>query len=111
MDVLELIVGKKPDDIIHKVFLDPTGRHIIVSMESQENYYAAKDSPKFKVLNKAKGTVIESVAWNKTRPDEPFTREILVGSSKGAIFETQIKPEEGSFLREAELLKEWRQVS
>jgi hypothetical protein len=106
----ELIVGKKPDDIIHKVFLDPTGRHIIVSMESQENYYAAKDSPKFKVLNKAKGIVIESVAWNKTRPEDPFTKEILVGSSKGAIFEAQIKPEESTFLREADLLKEWQQL-
>ena len=54
--------------------------------------------------------MIESIAWNKTRMDEASTREILVGSSKGVIFEAQIKPEEGRLLREADILKEWRQV-
>ncbi|XP_062517021.1 vacuolar protein sorting-associated protein 18 homolog [Corticium candelabrum] len=107
----ELVVGKRADDIIHKLFIDPTGRHIVVSMESNENYYVSRDSSKFKVLSKARGTMIESIAWNKTRMDEASTREILVGSSKGVIFEAQIKPEEGRLLREADILKEWRQLS
>ena len=45
-------VTKRMDDSVHKLFLDPTARHLIVCMESQESFYLARNSKKSKPLSK-----------------------------------------------------------
>ncbi len=78
---------KREDDRIHKIFQDPTGNHLIVSMAtSKEAFYIGratgkKTSPK--PLVKVRGHLVESVAWNKLEGGENGTGPILIGTSTG----------------------------
>mgnify|MGYP001792490063 CR=1 FL=1 len=85
---------KRLDDSIHKLFLDPTAKHLIVCMKSQESFYIARNSSKAKPLSKFRGHLIEAVAWNKTKMTDTSTQTILLGTNKGLIFQTEIEPEE-----------------
>lgn len=51
-------ITKRVDDSIHGIFMDPTARHMIVSMKSQESFYLARDSKKPKPLAKMKVSVV-----------------------------------------------------
>lgn len=42
------------DDSVHRIFMDPTARHLIVCMKSQESFYLARNSKKPKPLAKMK---------------------------------------------------------
>ena len=47
-------ITKRTDDKIHKIFLDPTGRHLIVCMKSFESYHLGRNNKKPKALQKFK---------------------------------------------------------
>ncbi|XP_065192969.1 vacuolar protein sorting-associated protein 18 homolog [Sycon ciliatum] len=102
-------VTRRTEEKIHKVFLDNTGQHLIVAMESGENFYIHCPTRKPKSLAKAKGIVIESVAWNRSKVTETSTGEILIGSSKGIIYETDIAAHEGKFF-DTSAEKYWKQL-
>jgi len=87
-------ITKRTDDGIHKIFLDPTGRHLIVCMKSLESYHLGRNNKKPKALQKFKGHAIEAIGWNKMSMSETATGEILIGTSKGLVFETSIEAEE-----------------
>ena len=77
---------KREGDKIHRVFQDPTGQHLLVCMESKECYYIGSRLTKRsqpKPLQKVKGQLIESVAWNKVDQSEHSTGAILLGTSTG----------------------------
>lgn len=42
------------DDLVHNVFLDPSGRHFIVSMQSGDNFYLSRAGTRFRTMDKAK---------------------------------------------------------
>jgi hypothetical protein len=50
----DLILSRKPEDKIHKVFVDPTGNHTIVSCVNGLNFYINARSTKFLPLSKWK---------------------------------------------------------
>ena len=55
-------------------------------MESKECYYIGSRMPKRsqpKPLQKVKGQLIESVAWNKVEQSDQSTGPILLGTSTG----------------------------
>ncbi|EPQ27167.1 uncharacterized protein PFL1_05448 [Pseudozyma flocculosa PF-1] len=109
----------------HKMFADPSGTHLILTMRNGDCYYWATGWRKARLLNKLKGVLIESVAWNKSTLDPvapaaasgqgarkrggaasgalASTREILVGTRSGDILEVVISapvgadPDEGDF--------------
>ncbi|KAK7491492.1 hypothetical protein BaRGS_00017321 [Batillaria attramentaria] len=89
---MEIELPSPVTDRVHRIFLDPTGRHLIVSMNSQDNYYISlgTSSRKPKPITKLKGHLIESVGWNWQNANEKTTGAILLGSSKGLIFETEL---------------------
>ncbi|XP_052234264.1 vacuolar protein sorting-associated protein 18 homolog [Dreissena polymorpha] len=93
-DKVELF--KPGEERIHKLFLDPTGRHVIISLESMENSYLSRNSKKPKPITKLKGHHIDSVGWNWQNEQENTTGSILLGTSKGLIFETEISTNEES---------------
>lgn len=83
----------------HKMFADPSGRHLVLSMRSGDNYYWASGWKKARLLPKWKGTVVESIAWHprassssSSSSRSSSTREILVGSRSGSIFEAVLVP-------------------
>lgn len=90
----------------HKMFSDPSGVHLLLAMRNGDNYYWASGWRKARLLPKLKGHIIESVAWNKDsagssssgarkrtnngHPALSSTREILVGTRSGDIYEVVI---------------------
>jgi hypothetical protein len=89
--------ARKKDDQIYKVFLDPNGNNLIISMENKENWYLHSSWQKPRALTKMKGIVIESVAWDMQNEDTSITGEILIGSRDGRIFETVIDSKDKFF--------------
>ena len=82
------------------MFLDPKGIHCIVTREfatgksdsasGAENFYFHLNDNKLRLLTKAQGIKIRSVAWNEKSTEEQ-TRNILIGGDKGQIFLWNIK--------------------
>ncbi|TFL06789.1 Pep3/Vps18/deep orange family-domain-containing protein [Pterulicium gracile] len=85
---------------LHKVFVDPSGRHIVVTSTQGENWYLFKGWKKPKLLKSFK-MVIESMAWNKTAllssGGSTSSREILIGARNGTIYEGLLDAEEDFF--------------
>ncbi|KAK4699337.1 vacuolar protein sorting-associated protein 18, partial [Phenoliferia sp. Uapishka_3] len=88
---------------LHKIHVDPTGRHALISTITGDNYYcfigtlptSSNHVRKPRILQRLKGALIESVSWNSstsstaTSASTSFsTREILLGTATGQIIET-----------------------
>ncbi|ELU13053.1 hypothetical protein CAPTEDRAFT_223579 [Capitella teleta] len=93
---IELEIPRAVDDRIRQVFLDPTGKHSIFSMQSGENYYLSRHSKKPKALSKLRGHQISAVGWNRQNASDTSTGEILIGTTKAVIIETEIVSSEDS---------------
>ncbi|XP_064634570.1 vacuolar protein sorting-associated protein 18 homolog [Lineus longissimus] len=106
----EVEVLKGSEDKIHRIFLDPTGRHLLISMESGENYFLHRNTRKAKQLTKLKGHVIDSVGWNRHNQSDSTTSEILLGTSRGLIFETEIQAGDDSRFFQGSLDQYWKQL-
>ncbi|KAF3938722.1 hypothetical protein ABW19_dt0210292 [Dactylella cylindrospora] len=106
-EIDDIDLPKKASEVgsIRKLFLDPTANHLIISTTQGENFYLHQSSQKVKPLAKLKGIYIESVAWNPALPSAS-TREILIGSQNGAVYEIFIEPTEESFRREERYMKQ-----
>ncbi|XP_041950954.1 vacuolar protein sorting-associated protein 18 homolog [Alosa pseudoharengus] len=89
-------LGRKDDSKVHKLFLDPTGSHLVISLTSSECVYLNRNTQKIRSLSRWRGHLIESVGWNKVLGTEVTTGPILVGTSQGIIFEAEISASEGS---------------
>ncbi|KAK2189905.1 hypothetical protein NP493_94g03000 [Ridgeia piscesae] len=107
----ELEISKSLDDSIHNIYLDPTGRHLIVSMKSTENFYLSRNSSKPRALAKLKGNQISAVGWNREKTNNTSTGEILLGTTKGLIIETEIISSEDSRFFQASLEQHVKQLS
>ncbi|KAG1222547.1 hypothetical protein G6F35_005228 [Rhizopus arrhizus] len=101
------ITRKQSDGKISKIFFDPTGRHLIITTDHGENYYFYEKWRRTKPLPKLKGVVITSIAWNKQATlTDPSTREILIGTKNGLIYETCIEPTDEYFKKEEKYFKQ-----
>ncbi len=78
---------------IHQLFLDPTGKHCVISLISSEtqlsfdNLYLSK---KVQQTSKMKGHIISAIGWNYSNSNPNSTSNILIGTTKGLIFETEL---------------------
>jgi tetratricopeptide (TPR) repeat protein len=81
------------------MFLDPSASHLIVTTTLGENYYLHTQSRQPKPLSRLKGLSIESIAWSPSLPTAS-TREILVGTTDGQVWETYIEPSTEFYRRE-----------
>jgi vacuolar protein sorting-associated protein 18 len=94
-------IPRKPSEFsIYKLFLDPSGRHLIITSTEGENWYLFRGWKKPKQLKTFK-MAIESVAWNKaallSSSHLTSTREILIGARNGNIYEAILDAEEDFF--------------
>ncbi|XP_046364864.1 vacuolar protein sorting-associated protein 18 homolog isoform X1 [Haliotis rufescens] len=106
----EVEIPRAVDDKVHKIFLDPTGKHLIISMKCGDNYYLSRNSKKPKPIAKLKGHLIDSVGWNWQNANEATTSAILLGTSKGIIFETELTANEDSRFFQGSLDQYLRQL-
>lgn len=86
---------------IHKMFFDPSGRHLIVTSKQGDTWYIYVPSKKPKHLKSWK-MVIESVAWNRSallasQGNSTSSREILIGAKSGTIYEALLDGAEDLF--------------
>ena len=79
------------------MFLDPLGNHLLIAFvpNQQDNpppelFYLHRKTTKLKQASKLKGHEITAVGWNFSNSSEITTGPILLGTSKGLIFETEI---------------------
>ncbi|KAM5530109.1 hypothetical protein V8D89_016218, partial [Ganoderma adspersum] len=98
---IRIQIPRKPSEFtIHKLFLDPSGRHLLVTSLQGENWYFYRGWKKPKQLKSFK-MVIESVAWNKaallSSSHSTSTREMLIGARNGTIYEAVLDAEEDFF--------------
>lgn len=81
---------------VGKLFLDFTGHHILISLIpkstglSADFLYIHGNSTKVRRIEKFKDHEITSVAFNYEAGTESSTGPILLGTSKGLIFETEL---------------------
>ncbi|KAK1228615.1 tethering complex subunit [Marasmius sp. AFHP31] len=100
--VIQIQIPRKPnlEMTLHKLFMDPSGRHIIITSLQGENWYLYRSWKKPRQLKSFK-MVIESVAWNKTAllstTQPTSTREILIGARNGIVYEAVLNAEEDFF--------------
>ncbi|KAH7345284.1 Pep3/Vps18/deep orange family-domain-containing protein [Rhizoctonia solani] len=102
----ELSLGKKPQEAtVHKMFMDPSGKHLLITTTQGDNYYLYEGWKKAKQLGRLK-MIVEAVAWNdeKLSPHHGVssqsgssTHEILLGGRNGTIYEALISPAEEFF--------------
>ena len=87
-----------PLPVVHKIFCDPTGKHILVVLNTAETSYVYTDWAKdpatgrkrSKPLAKLKGALINTVAWSPVPPSKvnaSSTRPVLLGTVDGHIME------------------------
>ncbi|KAM9294249.1 vacuolar protein sorting-associated protein 18 homolog [Gastrophryne carolinensis] len=89
-------LGRKDDYKVHKMFLDHTGSHLLIALNTSECLYLNRNTQKARPLSRWKGHLIESIGWNKFLGTEASTGPILVGTAQGQIFEAEISASEGS---------------
>ncbi|XP_069493612.1 vacuolar protein sorting-associated protein 18 homolog [Ambystoma mexicanum] len=88
-------LARKDDARVHKMFLDPTGSHLLIALNSSECLYLNRNTQKVRTLSRWRGHSIESVGWNKFLSTETNTGPILVGTLQGQIYEAEISISEG----------------
>ncbi|KAL0579371.1 tethering complex subunit [Marasmius crinis-equi] len=109
--VVQIQIPRKPnlEMTLYKLFMDPSGRHIIITSLQGENWYLYRTWKKPRQLKTFK-MVIESVAWNKTAllsTSQPTsTREILIGARNGVIYEAVLNAEEDFFKSQERYLQQ-----
>ncbi|XP_039394501.1 vacuolar protein sorting-associated protein 18 homolog [Mauremys reevesii] len=89
-------LGRKDEARVYKMFLDHTGSHLVIALNTSECLYLNRSAQKVRTLSRWKGHLIESVGWNKFLGSETNTGPILVGTAQGQIYEAEISVSEGS---------------
>ncbi|GJN39532.1 hypothetical protein PR202_gb28657 [Eleusine coracana subsp. coracana] len=87
---LDLGAGRSGDHSVHRVFLDPGGKHCIATVVHQggaETYYHHARWPRPKLLPRLRGLLVNAVAWNRQSITEASTKEVILGTETGQIFE------------------------
>ncbi|XP_073312131.1 vacuolar sorting protein 18 isoform X1 [Primulina huaijiensis] len=90
---IDLSVGRSGEQSIHRVFVDPGGSHCIATVVgggTSDTFYTHAKWAKPRILSKLKGLVVNDVAWNKQLITEASTREILLGTDDGQLYEIAV---------------------
>lgn len=97
---------------VSNIFLDPTGNHLLIALATKgfgfvpELLYLHRKSNRPKKIEKFRDHEITAVAFNYANQSETSTGSILIGTSKGLIFETELGMDGERFFH-----SNWKQVS
>ncbi|TVU43036.1 hypothetical protein EJB05_09469 [Eragrostis curvula] len=90
---LDLGAGRSGDHAVHRVFLDPGGKHCIATVVhpgGAETFYHHARWPRPKLLPRLRGLLVNAVAWNRQSITEASTKEVILGTETGQIFEMAV---------------------
>ncbi|KAH0950839.1 hypothetical protein HN011_007913 [Eciton burchellii] len=101
---------------ISALFLDPLGHHLLIALMPKhgdnpppEILYLHRKTTKLKQAGKFKSHEITAVGWNFSNTSETSSGPILLGTSKGLIFETEIGLDTDKIFNTS-LEQYWRQI-
>ncbi|CAI9275519.1 unnamed protein product [Lactuca saligna] len=89
----DLSTGRAGEQSIHRVFVDPGGSHCIATVigtGGSDTYYMHAKWSKPRVLVKLRGLVVNAVAWNRQQITEVSTREVILGTQNGQLYEIAV---------------------
>ncbi|KAL6135358.1 hypothetical protein ACLB2K_067586 [Fragaria x ananassa] len=89
----DLSTGRPGEHSIHRVFVDPGGSHCIASIVGTggaDTFYTHAKWSKPRVLTKLKGLVVNAVAWNRQQITEVSTKEVILGTDNGQLYEIAV---------------------
>ncbi|KAI5567953.1 hypothetical protein BDE02_13G125700 [Populus trichocarpa] len=89
----DLSSGRPGDQSIHRVFVDPGGSHCIATViggGGAETFYMHAKWSKPRVLGRLKGLIVNAVAWNRQLITEASTKEVVIGTDNGQLFEMAV---------------------
>eukprot|EP00252_Welwitschia_mirabilis_P007813 TRINITY_DN19529_c0_g1_i1.p1 TRINITY_DN19529_c0_g1~~TRINITY_DN19529_c0_g1_i1.p1 ORF type:complete len:1023 (+),score=246.07 TRINITY_DN19529_c0_g1_i1:343-3411(+) len=89
-----LSVSRTGDQTVHRVFVDPGGRHclaVLLNTGVAETYYIHAKWRKPQLLSRFKGLCINGIAWNRHQISEASVWDIVMGTSEGEIYESAIE--------------------
>lgn len=75
---------------VRRLFLDPTGNHLIISTV-EDTQYLNRSWTQTKQLKTLKNTIVTSVGWDLSNNDPMSTGLILCGTASGQIYEMSIE--------------------
>ncbi|KAF4321788.1 hypothetical protein BBO99_00000674 [Phytophthora kernoviae] len=81
----------EPRVAMSNVFIDPTGAHVLVSMENGSNFYLHTGSTRPKKIMKAQALQFTSVAWDRQSGSPENSEPVLIGTDSGAVFEAEFE--------------------
>lgn len=110
--IVEIYLERYPGLRVSNLFVDPTGNHLFIALTTTvsgivpELIYLHRKSNKPKKVEKFRDHEITAVAFNHMNKSETSTGSILIGTSKGLIFETELGMEGEKMFQSC-----WKQVS
>ncbi|KAM0936066.1 putative transcription factor C2H2 family [Dioscorea sansibarensis] len=90
---LELSGGRGGEQPVHRIFADPGGSHCIATVlhpGGAETYYTHAKWGRPRPITRLKGLVVNAVAWNRQQITEASTREIILGTENGQMYEMAV---------------------
>ncbi|EFO24069.1 hypothetical protein LOAG_04416 [Loa loa] len=87
---IDVVLPLLMHDRIAYVHLSPNGRHAIISTTGADNFYLNLKHDSAKQLRKLKGHVVSSVGWNMEISTDNETGFIVLGTTKGSLFESSV---------------------
>ncbi|GMJ09866.1 vacuolar protein sorting 18 [Hibiscus trionum] len=90
---IDLSAGRPGEQSIHRVFVDPGGSHCIATVVGSggaDTFYTHAKWTKPRVLSRLKGLVVNAVAWNRQQITEASTREVILGTDNGQLYEIAV---------------------
>lgn len=115
LDILRPCTNSEPDfelpkklsevGTIRKLFLDPTASHLLINTTNGENFYLHSRATKARHLSRLKNAFVDCVAWSPAQPTTS-TREILLGTREGAVYEIYIESSEEFMRRDERYVKQ-----
>ena len=98
-----------------RAFLDPLGAHLALTLKPTGSeslpdlIYLNNKSQRIKSSSKIRGNLVSAIAWNNLNESENVTGTILLGTTRGLIFETEFDSGEDHMFTH-NLEKTWNQV-
>ncbi|CAM8951692.1 unnamed protein product [Rhodiola kirilowii] len=90
---IDLSAGRPGEQSIHKVSVDPGGCHCIATVVgggTSDTFYTHAKWNKPRILSRLRGLVVNSVAWNKQLITEASTKEVVLGTDNGQLYEIAV---------------------
>lgn len=90
---IDLSAGRPGEQSIHRVFVDSGGSHCITTVVGNggaDTFYTHAKWNKPRLLTRLRGLYVNAVAWNRQQITEASTKEVILGTDNGQLYEMAV---------------------